>query len=654
MKTCIYTICKNEKYYIKRYLSKHQDSDYICLLDTGSTDGTYEFLVKESLKDSKLIVNQIIFDDFRFDVARNKCLDFIPKDTDICIKVDIDEYLSENWRYYLEKNFDKNKNFYGFNYIEKRGLLTYQSKTINASHLKKESIKWKYQVHESLYSSIPSEMENSLYIKDITITHTPILRRNRSKINFYNKLLELRRQEYEDEDTLFYSLYEYFQEDKCKQEKTLSLISKLASSSIKNRNDVDSLCKCAFFIYSNDLNYKEIRYIKTLYRIKCADKINIIDSYIYKRITNYFKSYKYSEFLSFKTGKKDFMDLHIIRESIEDVIPYISEISSSLDNKDPLLKYKSTLLLDTQDLLIKLFSNIRSLETCIPSKRLALEILLVDHCNLNCAYCNHFAPLAKPNSYKFDSYIQDIKKLKKIFGTEIWDIKLMGGEPLLHQDIEKIIKETRNIFSKSNISILTNGLLLPKMKTSFWRACKKYKIRISITNYKVTPDAIILDLVHKYNVDFEYYPNSDEDSLDKNNMVKFCINEKGDTDVVRRFLDCGNANKTVTLREGKLYTCPFKATVCHFNDYFNSRIPVTESNYISVQEIDSKNTVYNFLCRPTEACKYCFGECSFVPWKISNKSKDEWIPSDKESPKYLKDSYLNRLIDEVKSNESNE
>ena len=112
----------------------------------------------------------------------------------------------------MEKNFDKNKNFYGFNYIEKRGLLTYQSKTIKASHLKKESIKWKYQVHESLYSSIPSEMENSLYIKDITITHTPILRRNRSKVNFYNKLLELRRQEYEDEDTLFYSLYEYFQE----------------------------------------------------------------------------------------------------------------------------------------------------------------------------------------------------------------------------------------------------------------------------------------------------------------------------------------------------------------------------------------------------------------------------------------------------------
>lgn len=641
MKTCIYTICKNEKLYIRRYLNKHQDSDYICLLDTGSTDGTYELLVKESLNNSKLIVNQINFDNFRFDVARNKCLDFIPKDTDICIKVDIDEYLSENWRYYLEKDFSKDKDFYGFNYIEKRGLLTYQSKIIKAGHLKKENIEWKYPVHESLVSF---EMGSSLYIKDITITHTPLLKRNRSKVNLYNKLLELRRQEYEDEDTLFYSLYEYFQEDKCKREETLSLISKLASSSIRNRKDVDTLCKCAFFIYSNNLNYRGIQYIKILYRIKCANKVNAIDSYIYKRITRYFKSYKYSEFLYPKTGTEDFMDLHILRESIENVIPYISEVASSLDNGDPLLKYKNTLLLDTQDLLLKLFSNIRSLETCIPSKRLALEILLVDHCNLNCAYCNHFASLAKPNSYKLDSYIQDIKKLKKIFGTEIWDIKLMGGEPLLHQDIEKIIKETRNTFNKSKISILTNGLLLPKMKASFWRACKKYKIKISITNYKVTPDAVILDLVHKYDVDFEYYPNSDENSLDKNNMVKFCVNEKGDTDVARRFLDCGNANKTVTLREGKIYTCPFKATICHFNDYFNSKIPVNESDYISVQEIDNKNVIYDFLCRPTRVCKYCFGECSFVPWKISNKSKEEWTLLEKEFPKYLKDSYLNNLL----------
>ena len=93
MKTCIYTICKNEKHFIKRFLRKHKDSDYICLLDTGSTDGTYEFLLKESLKNDRLIVNQIIFKDFRFDLARNECLKFIPQDVDICIKIDIDEDL---------------------------------------------------------------------------------------------------------------------------------------------------------------------------------------------------------------------------------------------------------------------------------------------------------------------------------------------------------------------------------------------------------------------------------------------------------------------------------------------------------------------------------------------------------------------------------
>lgn len=43
-KICVYAICKNEKSNIEKWLTSMNEADYIVVLDTGSTDGTYEML----------------------------------------------------------------------------------------------------------------------------------------------------------------------------------------------------------------------------------------------------------------------------------------------------------------------------------------------------------------------------------------------------------------------------------------------------------------------------------------------------------------------------------------------------------------------------------------------------------------------------------
>jgi glycosyltransferase involved in cell wall biosynthesis len=60
-KICIYAICKNEEKFIDRWFNSIKNADYICVLDTGSTDGTYEKLLQ--LKNdfpNKLIIEQKI------------------------------------------------------------------------------------------------------------------------------------------------------------------------------------------------------------------------------------------------------------------------------------------------------------------------------------------------------------------------------------------------------------------------------------------------------------------------------------------------------------------------------------------------------------------------------------------------------------------
>ena len=57
IKICVYAICKNESKFINRWLESIKDADYICVLDTGSTDNSVELL-----KNAGVIVETKTFD----------------------------------------------------------------------------------------------------------------------------------------------------------------------------------------------------------------------------------------------------------------------------------------------------------------------------------------------------------------------------------------------------------------------------------------------------------------------------------------------------------------------------------------------------------------------------------------------------------------
>lgn len=92
MKTAAYTICKNEIDKLDQWIYYTREFDYRVVLDTGSTDGTYEALKKVP----NIILDQMIMEEFRFDIPRNHNLNMVPKDVDWCLSPDIDEYFSIN------------------------------------------------------------------------------------------------------------------------------------------------------------------------------------------------------------------------------------------------------------------------------------------------------------------------------------------------------------------------------------------------------------------------------------------------------------------------------------------------------------------------------------------------------------------------------
>ena len=102
-KVCVYAICKNEEKFVDRWFESMKEADSIYVLDTGSEDNTVQ-----KLKEKGVIVKTDIIIPWRFDIARNKSIDMIPEDIDICVCTDLDETFNKGWRSELEKVWKSN------------------------------------------------------------------------------------------------------------------------------------------------------------------------------------------------------------------------------------------------------------------------------------------------------------------------------------------------------------------------------------------------------------------------------------------------------------------------------------------------------------------------------------------------------------------
>lgn len=181
-KICVYAICKNESKFVKRWLESIKDADYICVLDTGSTDNTMDLF-----KESNVYLKQKIIEPFRFDEARNESLKLIPEDTDICISLDLDEIMQDGWRNALENLWkpETNRMRYIYNWSldsNNKPIVSFYGEKI---HSYKDYI-WVNPVHEVL--KFQKENENIVTTDELVINHYPDSTKSRSS---YLPLLEL-------------------------------------------------------------------------------------------------------------------------------------------------------------------------------------------------------------------------------------------------------------------------------------------------------------------------------------------------------------------------------------------------------------------------------------------------------------------------------
>ena len=213
-KTAAYTILKNEKKFIEKWMYYTQPYDYRVLLDTGSTDGSWELLQEYAEKDPNLIIEQKTFTPWRFDVARRHNLAMVPEEVTWCLSPDLDEYFSINTREQMDIIIAAVPTITNI----ACDRLDIYSKTVrvgppnfvatNKIHLRADYT-WIQPIYEHLSWIHKDRTEYELYADEIFLVHDQDFQK-KERSELYVKMME---DEYRDNPTntwnLWYLLYHY-------------------------------------------------------------------------------------------------------------------------------------------------------------------------------------------------------------------------------------------------------------------------------------------------------------------------------------------------------------------------------------------------------------------------------------------------------------
>ncbi len=203
MKVVVYAICKNETGFVQRWVQSMSEADEIVVLDTGSSDDTAQRLKSMGVN---VVTESIV--PWRFDSARNRSLELVPEDADICVCTDLDEVFEPGWRNHLEAAWKEGtgqaRYRYTWSFTEdgKEGVVFW----IEKAH-SRFGYRWVHPVHEVLQWTGKEHPGIMVTAEGVQLNHFPDSGKSRGQ---YLPLLELSvKEDPEDDRNMHYLGREY-------------------------------------------------------------------------------------------------------------------------------------------------------------------------------------------------------------------------------------------------------------------------------------------------------------------------------------------------------------------------------------------------------------------------------------------------------------
>lgn len=255
-----------------------------------------------------------------------------------------------------------------------------------------------------------------------------------------------------------------------------------------------------------------------------------------------------------------------------------------------------------------------------------LDVHLTDHCNLNCRGCEHYSSISDPAFADVRSTAHDLERLAVLFDN-IEQMYLLGGEPLLHPQVEAFVAESRRIFPHTRLYVMTNGLLVNRMPDTFWETMKTHRATLLCDSYPIGIDRERIDgLGRMHGVTVEWMKPAVE-------FFKIPLDPAAGCDPAGSFDRCRGLSNCAIVRDGRMYPCAHVAYADIPSKRFDlPQILPTEADSIPIHGEVSGDEIIDFLMTAVPWCAHCdFDAFSKYEWSRGTGEPSEWIRTEKEA-----------------------
>lgn len=229
-----------------------------------------------------------------------------------------------------------------------------------------------------------------------------------------------------------------------------------------------------------------------------------------------------------------------------------------------------------------------------------VEIPITTNCTLKCKECcNLIQYYQKPYMVDADRLIEDVQKLTEAVDG-IHMLRILGGEPLLHRDLAKILEKLAADKKVRNIQVVTNGtLLFSDHVIDVMKKCPQISVDISNYEEKSTKKLELAGQLKENHI--TYY--TQEDRIFWTASADVGMRNRTAEQLKEVFAQC--SMDCINMLNGKLHLCPRSA---HGMD-----LKIMDDNpddYVNIREMDSAGTIrkrlYKLLnVKSILACDYC-------------------------------------------------
>lgn len=258
-----------------------------------------------------------------------------------------------------------------------------------------------------------------------------------------------------------------------------------------------------------------------------------------------------------------------------------------------------------------------------------LDVQVCDHCNLRCAGCLHFAPLADECFLDVASYERDLRRLASVDGIEGYfsSVVLMGGEPLLHPRLADIVRTTRAHLPRQDVVLCTNGLLLRRMDEDFWLALAECDVRLLISPYPLRIDYEGLAmLAREKGVRVGFAADITSAASGKEAFMHLAIDPEGGCDQTRSFVSCPFGGCYLQLARGAIWPCQVAAHHGCLSRHFGYDMHDAPADSLPLSSVGSTDDIETFRRMSHPMCRHCDNDAlTVMPWKRSGLNADEWL-----------------------------